>query len=91
VRQQQAWWIATSNAANLAVAPEAAAIGIEVPREIAALVACEWRGWGRVFILIAIRDVRGRLTGEHDLYWDTVDERTAAVAEAALLGLAGVV
>lgn len=78
------WWIATSNAANLAVAPEAARLGIAVPREIAALVACEWAGWGRVLILVTTRDPQG-LEGQFDAYWDTVDAGTAALVEAVLV------
>jgi len=78
------WWIATNNLANLAVAPEAEALGITVPREIEALVACEWAGWGRVTILITTREPQG-LTGQFDLYWDTVGTETAALVEAVLI------
>lgn len=79
------YWVITNNEANLAVAPEAAALGIEVPAEIAALAACEWSGWGRIHILVTTRDVRSWLTGEYDLYWDKISAAEAALVESMVL------
>lgn len=79
-------WIATNNAANLVVAPEAEAIGVPVHADVAALVACEWAGWGRVRILVTTREPAG-LTGEFDLYRDTVSRAEAQLVEAALAAL----
>lgn len=79
-------WIPTTNPANLRCAPEAAAIGIGVPEEFAAFTALEWRGWGRVMILVSTREPPG-LTGEYDLYLDQVTSLEARIIEAALARL----
>lgn len=76
-------WIVTNNAANLAVAPEAVTLGIAAPRDVLALAACEWAGWGNVHVLVTTRDP-GALWGEFDTYWGTVSRREVETIERAL-------
>jgi hypothetical protein len=81
-------WVVTSNAGNLRAAPEASAIGVSVPPDLAALVACEWAGWGHVRILVTTRlEPLDQLAGEFDTYWDAVSPQVAQVVEAALAQL----